>query len=311
MTAEPQRILLIQLHHLGDVVLATPTIRATRKAFPDATIDFVTGALGAQALEDNPHLDHVIVSPTARSLNNTRYDAVIDMHSVPPTAWYTFATRAKMRIGIRGRGPRNLAYTKLFEREKAAVYMARQKMKLLTGLGIAPDFSDVGLQISISEEHRQAARRILELLERPVVAISPVAKHAFKQWGAERWAAVADALAEAGASILITSGPGEEEQARAVAERMKQPALWQYERPTLRGLVAMYEQCALWVGNDGGPKHLAVAAGVPTVAVYRQRMGRVWSDENDARQVTLDSNSETLDGISVENVVAAATGMLR
>jgi ADP-heptose:LPS heptosyltransferase len=106
---QPTRILLIQLHHLGDVVLTTPTIRAARQAFPDARIDFVTGSLGAQVLEKNPHLDQVFVQPRLRELHAIHYDFVGDMHSVPRTALFTLATRARERVGIRGRGPRNLA----------------------------------------------------------------------------------------------------------------------------------------------------------------------------------------------------------
>jgi heptosyltransferase-1 len=311
MSTHAERILLIQLHHLGDVVLATPAIRATRRAFPNARIDFLTGPLGAQALDRNPHLDHILVKPGRRDLLRTRYDVVLDMHSVPTTAWSTFATRAPVRIGIRGRGPRNLAYTYLVEREKNAVYMARQKMRLLEVLGCSPDVADVELEISVSKRDQNRAVEILSALPQPLVAVSPVAKHAFKQWGAERWAAVADALAEAGASILITSGPGEDQQARDVASRMRHSALWQYDRTSVRSLVAMYQQCALWIGNDGGPKHLAVAAGIPTLTVYRRQLGRVWSDEADPKQVAINSGGETLDSISVETVIMAAQEMLR
>lgn len=311
MSTHAERILLIQLHHLGDVVLATPAIRATRRAFPNARIDFLTGPLGAQALDRNPHLDHILVKPARRDLLRTRYDVVLDMHSIPTTAWSTFATRAPVRIGIRGRGPRNLAYTYLVEREKNAVYMARQKMRLLEVLGCSPDVSDVALEISVSKRDQNRAIEILSALPQPLVAVSPVAKHAFKQWGAERWAAVADALAEAGASILITSGPGEDQQARDVASRMRHSALWQYDRTSVRSLVAMYEQCALWIGNDGGPKHLAVAAGIPTLTVYRRQLGHVWSDASDPKQVIINSGGETLDSISVETVIMAAQEMLR
>ncbi|MGQ0560470.1 MAG: glycosyltransferase family 9 protein [Gemmatimonadota bacterium] len=305
----PERILLIQLHHLGDVVLTTPTIRAARLAFPAARIDFLTGALGAQALEGNPHLDRILVEPSLRMLKQNHYDVVLDMHSVPRTALYTFATRAPARIGIRGRGPRNLAYTRLLEREERAVYMARQKLRLLAAIGVAVENAHAGLEVAITDAERASAQRKLAGLSAPIVAVSPVAKHPFKQWGTERWARVADALAQDGASILITSGPGEEEQARAVAERMQQPALWQYGRTSVRELAALYERCALWIGNDGGPKHLATAARTPTVTVYRKQLGRVWSDEGDAAQVAVNSGHETLDAIRVEAVAACASAL--
>lgn len=304
-----QRLLLVQLHHLGDVILTTPTIRAARTAFPTARIDFLTGPLGAQVLEGNPHLDSVIVLPTFRQLYRMRYDAVADMHSVPRTALYTFATRAMERIGLRGRGPRNLAYTKLLERETGPVYMARQKLRLIEALGVSAAGADLSLEIAITEAQRAWAKAKVAALGSRIVAISPVSKHEFKQWGIGRWAAVADALAERGASILITSGPGEEEQARAVAERMRHRVLWNYGRTTVRELAALYERCMLWVGNDGGPKHIAAAAGIPTVTVIRRRLGSVWNDVHDARQHFVESGQDSLDTIEPQQVIECASAL--
>lgn len=301
---EPSRILLIQLYHLGDVLLTTPAIRATRQTYPDSRIDFLTSALGAQALEGNPHLDNILVDPNHRELRRTRYSMVADMHSVPRTALFAFAARARIRAGVRGRGPRNLAYTHLRQRELGATYMAEQKLRVLAPLGVHVEAADLDLEISFAEA-RGKAREILADLQPPVVAISPVAKHAFKQWGAEKWAAVADALADDGASILITSGPGEAEQARAVAELMKHPALWQYGKTTISELAALYAECALWLGNDGGPKHIAVAANTPTVTVYRRKLGRVWSDPNDPNQIQINSGSDSLENVSVQDVLSA------
>jgi ADP-heptose:LPS heptosyltransferase len=306
-----QRILLIQLRHLGDVMLATPTIRAARQAFPNTRIDFLTGALGAQALEANPHLNNILVDPSLIQLYRTHYDAVADMHSMPRTALRVAATRAPLRVGIRGRGPRNLVYTHLLERVQGPVYMARQKLRVLKPLGVNTENADLSLEIVIEEEQRAWARQALSRLARPIVAISPVAKHAFKQWGEVRWSVVADALASAGAAILITSGPGEEAQAEAVAREMKRPALWQYGRTTVRQLAALYAECRLWVGNDGGPKHIAVAAGTPTVSVVRGNLGGLWSDLRPASgQIALNARGDSLASITPQQVIAEATRLL-
>jgi heptosyltransferase III len=308
MTTAPQRILLLQLHHLGDVLLTTPAIRAARQAFPSARIDFVSNLLGAHALRRNPHLDNVLVQPKLLAVHRTHYDAVVDMHSVPRTARMVAASRAPIRVGLRGRGPRNLAYNNLLPRETEAVYMAVQKMRLLAPLHV-PASADLSLDLVISDEDRiHAARQwhTLGLIDQPVIAISPVAKHDFKQWGANNWAAVADALAAGGARILITSGPGERAQARAVADAMKAAATWEYEPTTIHQLAALYQRCMLWLGNDGGPKHIATAAGTPTITIYRRTLGAVWSDPSDRNQIAINSGRETLDGIKPGQVIEAA-----
>lgn len=312
MTAAPQRILLIQLHHLGDVLLTTPAIRAARQAFPHARIDFVSNSLGAHALRDNPHLDNILVQPGLFSVYRTRYDAVVDMHSVPRTARMVAASFARVRIGLRGRGPRNLAYNRLLPREKEAVYMAVQKMRMLAPLNVQAT-ADLSLDLAISDADRiDAAERwfALGLIDQPVVAISPVARHAFKQWGAARWAAVADALAARGLRILITSGPGEREQARSVAVAMKHEATWDFEPGTVHQLAAIYQRCMLWLGNDGGPKHIAAAAGAPTITVYRRQLGAVWSDPTDRNQIAINSGADAVDTVKPAQVIEAAQRFL-
>jgi ADP-heptose:LPS heptosyltransferase len=308
MTNAPQRILLLQLYHLGDVILTTPTIRAARLAFPDARIDFVTSALGAQALEANPHIDNVLVKPSFWSVTRARYDAVVDLHSVPRTARVVAASLARVRLGLRGRGPRNLAYTMLLPREQRAVYMALQKLRMLAPLGVAPEAADLALEIAVDDSQQGWAQQTFERLGlgSPVVAVSPVAKHQFKQWGAARWARVADVLVEAGAQILVTSGPGEADQAEAVVSAMDHTPVWRYGPTTIRQLTALYARCALWIGNDGGPKHIATAVKTPTITVYRRTLGGVWSDPADPNQIAINSGQETLTSIDEQQVIDAA-----
>ena len=285
-----RRLLLMQLKWLGDVLLTTPAIRAARRAFPEAKIDFATGAEGAAILEGNPHLDEVLVwrrGPAGLrmlwEIARRRYDAVVDFRSTPRDAWYVLASGARIRAGMRGRGPRRLAYNRLFDWSDGPRYMAARKLEPLRALGIEPGPEpDLALELVVGEADRAWARSILARhgLDggSPIAAISPVTRVHYKQWGAEKWAAVADALAGAGARVLITSGPGELAQARAVAERMAHPAVYEYGPTTLRQLAALYERCALWAGNDGGAKHIAAAMGVPTVTVFRHHEGEVWTD---------------------------------
>ena len=310
----PQRILLLQHHFLGDVLLTTPAIRAARAAFPHARIDFATNPVGAQALWGNPHLNNLLVDPGWWAINRIRYDAVVDFHSVPRTARVVAASRAPLRVGLRGRGPRNLAYTQLLPREREAVYMPLQKLRMLAPLGVDPASADLALEVAVTVRDEECADDIFERLRLDgsrVIAVSPVAKHTFKQWGAHNWARVADVLAQAGARILITYGPGEQAQAESMAKAMTQPAQLQDTATTIQQLAAVYARCALWVGNDGGPKHIAVAAGIPTVAVYRRKLSGVWTDSRSgSRQIGIDSGSDDLTTITPDSVVAAARRLL-
>lgn len=290
-----QRVLFIQLVKMGDVLLCTPAIRAGRAMFPDARVEFLTDPFGADALTGNPYLDEILVYRRGlrhewsllREVRKRGYDLVADFHSVPRTARVVLASGAARRLGVRGRGPRNRAYTQLVPKTAGPVYIARQKLGVLAPLGLdAWSGVDLMLEIVVGEAEQTFAREIWHRHgldgPQPVVAISPVSHEAIKQWGAERWAAVGDGLTAAGVRVLITSGPGEREQAAAVAERMAAPVVWDYGRTTVRELAALYQRCALWVGNDGGPKHVAAAAGTPTLTVIRYPLGPIWTNDTGA-----------------------------
>jgi heptosyltransferase III len=286
---QPASLLLIQPRWMGDVLLCTPAMRLVRAALPDARIDFLTEAAGAAVLADNPHIDDVIVAgdegtaARMRVIRNRRYDAVVDFRSTGSTALVTLASGASFRVGVHGRGVRNLAYSHVLARERRPIYMARQKTAMLAPLGIRSDNDDHSLHIEIGDRQRERAAHVWQkhaLDGHPVAAISAVSRIGYKQWGAPRWAAVADHLAARGMRILLSSGPGERGDAAATAALMRAPAVWEYGDSSIRDLAAMYQRCALWVGNDGGPKHVAAAAGIPTITVFRFPVGKVWTADS-------------------------------
>jgi ADP-heptose:LPS heptosyltransferase len=296
-----RRVLLCQPRWLGDVLLCTPAVHALRRALPDAHIDFLTESAGAAALAGNRELSGILVAPAgvlARTrflgqLRGAGYDAVVDFRSTGSTAAAVAATGAPLRVGTRGRGIRNAAYTHLLPRDRRPVYMARQKLRMLVPLGVDVAGVPVTLRIAIGAAERQRAREVLAAVPpvrvaggvtAPVAAITGTSRSAAKGWGAVHWARIADRLADEGVRIILTHGPGEVVQAREIAALMRRPALVDYGTVTVRELAAVLARCAVWAGNDGGAKHIAVAAGVPTVAVSAPGVAAVWNDPADPLQ---------------------------
>ena len=57
---DPQNILIIKTHAIGDVLLVTPSIRYVRKKFPNAKISMLIGDWSKEALKGNPYIDEII-----------------------------------------------------------------------------------------------------------------------------------------------------------------------------------------------------------------------------------------------------------
>ena len=90
--SRPRRILVSQLRRLGDVVLTTALLEDLRRAFPDATVDFLIGDRAAPLLEHHPLVSERLIydrahpARTWRAVRARRYDWFIDPQSSPRTA---------------------------------------------------------------------------------------------------------------------------------------------------------------------------------------------------------------------------------
>ncbi|HEX8209001.1 MAG TPA: glycosyltransferase family 9 protein [Longimicrobium sp.] len=289
-----RRVLLIQLRALGDVLLCTPAVRQLRRAHPDARIDFLSEGAGSEALAGNPWLDEVVVyrRGTAAGVRRTielarrGYDAVVVLHfhHAPRASVVGALLPAPLRIGFDDRRPWEWRYTHVVPAAPlVSRYNAVAKLELLRPLGVVPDLTDAALDFRPAPDDEAWAGEEWKRLglegPQPVVALSGVSRLVHKSWGADRWAVVADELSAAGFRVLLTHGPGERGQAEALAGAVRLPVLWGHREATLAQFAALQGRCRAWVGNDGGPRHLAVAMGVPTLAVARPGKGATFTDD--------------------------------
>ena len=110
--------------------------------------------------------------------------------------------------------------------------------------------------------------KVAHMAHEQFVVIHPGTGGPTKHWHNERWAAVADALADAGVRLVLTGGPGEEARVAHVAAGMRTMPLVMAGKTSVGQLAALMGRAALVLGVDSGPLHLAAAMGVPTVHLY-------------------------------------------
>ncbi len=285
-----RRILLSRLRFMGDVILTTPLIRRLKEAFPEATLSYLTQDTFAPLLWHNPHLDEVIAWPVGRSITEQwrvyyqvrqrRFDLAIDLFGNPRTALMTWLTGAPVRVGgdFRGRGK---LYNVRVPAPTTELNAIDFHWRSLEALGIDKD--DNRTEIFLTEEEEKWARNFLEErsldLSRPVVGLHPGATWPNKRWPEKYFAELAQGLIEQTVQVLITQGPGEEPIA---SEVMRQISL---RKPTgavslpvlnLRQLASVQKQMQVFVSNDCGVMHLAVAAGTPTIGLFGPSQPHIW-----------------------------------
>lgn len=280
MAGDGPRILVLVPNWLGDVAMATPALRAIRTAHPNAELTVAGRPSALGLLHGLSWIDTFEVLPPRSNALETRRlarrlgPAARDLTIVFPhsfrAALLAYWTGSVRRVGY-ARGGRRWLLTDSVEPHReggriAPVYMGREYLTLVEHAGCTDDGR--GLELSADPIVVTAVEARLPQA-RPRVGVAPGGAFGpSKRWPAERFAAVADRLAADGATCVLITGPGEERIRDAVLAAARTPLhVADTGRPTLESLKATVAGLDLLIGNDSGPRHVAVAFGVPVVCI--------------------------------------------
>lgn len=280
-----ERVLLIRLSALGDVVLLSPAIRALRQAHPGVSVDLVTDARYAAFAATHMELDKVVgydrhgahagyagVGQVQALLPQEPYDAVVDLQGKLRTRVLARRIRAKQHLVLQKRslGQALLSVIghdpPIADRRAAALYV-----QALLPLGVDPEAS---LQTHLKPLPQQARGPGLR------VGLSVGASHATKRWGPERFVQLAEALRARypDAVFVVVGGPADREILSAVQDGL--PVAWRHPQDVSElGVLALAELIAgldLMVSVDTGPAHLSAAFAVPTVVLFGPTSAARW-----------------------------------
>jgi lipopolysaccharide heptosyltransferase II len=288
-----QRILVIPSRAVGDVLLATPALRALRAGFPAAEVHVGLDEGLVPLLARNPHVDRLWPFPRRRAargrwwrlyrdLPRQRFDLVIDLLGSPRTALLARATRAPNRVGwqLRGRGrlynwrvPRDTDRTG----RRRLQYAAGVDLDIVARCGVVGPVLDDPSLVYVPDPAVEARMdAALPDPGRPRVGVAAAGTWQAKTWGVDGFARLADRLVEAGADVLLLWGPGERGVAEAVQGCMARPA--RLAPPTdLDELAALLARLDLVISNDSGVRHLATARGTATLGIFGPTSPRTWT----------------------------------
>ncbi len=295
-TPHVARILVVRPDHIGDVLLITPALRLLRQAFPESEITVLVGPWSEAALANNPHVDRIRTCrfpgfdrsqprqglrayrqlwDEAAHLRKEGYQVALNLR---PDFWWGAALAAFAGI----------PYVWGYDVPECASFLthaqpvAQDEHQAVTNLRLVQAAAAVGspveevgtdLQFDFTHDDERTAAALLRAAGIPadatLVAIHPGSGAAIKNWSASGWHAVGNALARDNRLyFVVTAGPGEQELAHAVVAGLPQECTVLAGQTSLGALAALYARCALVLGPDSGPLHLAVAVGTPSVTLY-------------------------------------------
>ena len=296
-----ERLLIVRLSAMGDVIHALPAVQALRRAFPQAHMGWLIEERWAELLcaPGSPRRGHrsalrplvdevhaVNLKAWGRSAfsistlqraatvwNDVRdagYDAAVDLQGAMRSALLARLSKARVVYGAAEprEAPASLWYTrKVVAGGGHVIEQNLSVARAVVGHGMKPSAAEIPHDFPCDfEAEKRIEQDLAQHKIRDFAILNPGAGWGAKRWPAERFGEVACRLAEAGIWPLVNYGPGEEDLFRAVFAASGERA-----RPangTITELIALTRRARLFIGGDTGPLHLAAALRVPIVAIY-------------------------------------------
>jgi heptosyltransferase I len=292
-----ERLLIVRLGAMGDVVHGLPAVAALRAAFPEAMLGWLIEERWAELL---------CTLPTPRAGPRSAERPLVDrIHTVNTRQWRSApfaaatwervaaslsdlrAARYEIALDLQGAVRSSLlarwsgapvTYGAVQPRENlASMFYTRQVITrgehiVEQNLSLAEAVARRTLKIPKVDLPRDDAaeqecdRRLKAQGTLEFALLNPGAGWGAKRWPAERYGEVARQLAEIGLKALLNFGPGEEDLARAV-DAASGGAVEMFTG-SLTQLIALTRRARLFIGGDTGPMHLAAALGVPVVGIF-------------------------------------------
>lgn len=293
-----KRVLIVNPFGIGDVLFTTPLVRSLKENLRGCFVGYVCNARAVGVLTNNPFVDRVFIfekdyfrslAKKSRlrclkefigflsSIKKERFDLCLDLSLSGQVGFFVWLLGIKERVGFnyKRRGwllTRGLAFAGYEGKHVIEFYL-----DLLRELKVS--VSDNRPEIFFSDEEIKWRGEFLKQegigAGEMVVAVIPGAGASWgkdaviKRWPAENFAKLADKCIEKFSPKIIIMGDFKDEDAcRAVQEKMSGAASQLCGRTTLRQFAAILSGCNLVITNDGGPLHMAVAAGAKTVSLF-------------------------------------------
>jgi ADP-heptose:LPS heptosyltransferase len=284
-----QRVLLVRLDNLGDVLLMTPAFRAVRQALPAAHLALLAGPAGCQVGRLDPDIDETILyhalsedvyfrlpqdpereMAAVEAIRGRNFDAAIIFtsykQSALPAAYLCYLAGVPLRGAGSFEGSGSLlTHRHRYEETVPPKHETLRGLELTEFLGFPPVEPEMVL-VPRKEDEEGAARLLEQHGVESFAIVHPGSSAASRAYPAERYALVVEKLVKKGRlPVLVTGGPGEEDLTRQVAGSTGIPVGGETSFGEFAALVG---RSAVVVTNNTGTTHVASAMKRPVVTVF-------------------------------------------
>ena len=319
------KILVVRFKQIGDAILSSVICKSLKETYPEAEIDYVLYEHVAPLFKNQTYINNVITITKEEQKNPFKYikkvwdvtrndyDIVVDIMSTPKSELFTlFSRKAKYRIG-RYKPKRGYTYTHSIQEPSSEFDKAEKFLKMLDPL--IKDGVDVKLNPSYSleflpEEREKLRKRMEEAgvnFDKLIIPLAINSRRPEKIYPIDLMKKIATELLERyDSQIVLYYSPNEKDFAKKFHEELEwdKRIISDIYTGDIRELGALLSNCDIFVGNEGGPRHLAQALDIPSFAIFSPGSNRNdWLSRGNKRHEGIeprDVGSENYDELSYE-----------
>ena len=264
---------------VGDAVHVLPVVNAIKRADPQSHITWILQPGPASLIEGHPSVDEVVRFDRSRgwrafvdvrnALHGRQFDVVLALQDYLKAGILTAIAPAPIKLGYDRARARDANW--IFTNERipphAPQHIQDEYLEFVAALGIDASVIEWGLGPWDAERGWQ--REFMSQFERPIASLVIGSSRPQKDWIAERWGELADALSgRFGLQTVLVGGrsPREEATEAVILERTRHKPVSALNSG-LRRLVSILDASALVISLDTGPLHMAVALGRPVISL--------------------------------------------
>jgi ADP-heptose:LPS heptosyltransferase len=286
-----ERILVLELWHMGDVVIATSALKCLRRMYPRAEITLLAKDHARELLDGHDAVDEIItfdfpwtatekkyspsrydrraMSAIVKQLREKKFDISVDCRMDLRSNVLTRAIGARRRVGY-DFGGGSFLLTDTLAAPPAQQHKVDDWRALVSVLDAwSPRRMPRGVEpaLEVSDAERKEARHLLDSFgiaqDEIVVGVHPGGSHEAKRWASEHFAEVARELQRRyNVRVLVFVDPNGYGSNMSISNAA-------FVRTSIREMMALFTQSRMVLCNDSGPMHIAAAVGTPVVAVFR------------------------------------------
>lgn len=286
-------ILIVLIAGIGDLILASKSIRAIRNGYPDADIHLLTNSEAVPIAQNYAYVDYVWAFPIREmrkskiclfdiwklllKLRRTGFAMVVNLFEVASLrgaikmSILFFLLNIRVRIGHNNKGF-GLVLT---DKVPSGTFQKRHRVDAMMDIALLAGGALDGKDIEVFWDkkcEKKWERLFFEktgIVQEIIVGVNPGGDRSNKRWSPNNFATIADRIIdEFGAKIIILGGPGEENISNEIQQKMKNDAVNLSGRLDLNDLVYIINKMDVFITNDSGPMHIGAAIRTPLVAIF-------------------------------------------